>query len=155
FPGAPVDRVGAAMRRVRIGDLRKYGLERPAWEPFTAKRPPVIDAGFVRELKLGRVEVRRAVVRLTPTGAIFADGTTGTFDAVVAATGFRTALPRMLDLPGLFDDSGVPGNGRQYPGLQFIGYRESVRGALFEINRNSRSLARSISSYLERPRPLF
>lgn len=155
FPGPPVDRVGAALRRVRSGDLRKYGLEPPAWEPFTAKRPPVIDAGFLRELKLGRVDVRRAVVRLTPTGADFADGTTETFDAVIAATGFRTALPRLVDLPDLFDDSGCPGNGRQYPGLHFIGYRESVRGALFEINRNSRSLAQSISSYLERPRPLL
>jgi putative flavoprotein involved in K+ transport len=155
FPGPAVDRVGAALRRVRIGDLRKYGLDPPAWEPFTAKRPPVIDAGFLRELKLGRVEVRRAVVRLTPTGAEFADGTTGTFDTVIAATGFRTALPLLLDLPGLLDDSGCPGNGRQYPGLYSIGYRESIRGALFEINRTSRSLARSISSYLERPRPLL
>jgi cation diffusion facilitator CzcD-associated flavoprotein CzcO len=155
FPGPVVDRVGAALRRIRIGDLRKYGLEAAAWEPFTAKRPPVIDAGFLRELKLGRVEVRRAVVRLTPTGADFADGTTGTFDAVIAATGFRTALPLLLDLPDLLDDSGCPGNGRQYPGLYSIGYSESIRGALFEINRTSRSLARSISSYLERPRPLL
>ena len=149
FPGPPVDRVGAALRRIRIGDLRKYGLEPPAWEPFTAKRPPVIDAGFLRELKLGRVEVRRAVVRLTTTGADFADGTTGAFDVVIAATGFRTTLPRMLDLPGLLDEAGTPGNSRQYPGLYFIGYRDSVRGALLEINRDSRSLARSISSYLE------
>jgi putative flavoprotein involved in K+ transport len=153
FPAGPVDRVGAAMRRVRIGDLGEYGLDPPAWEPFTAKRPPVIDAGFLRELKLGRIEVRRAVVRLTPTGADFADGTSGTFDVVIAATGFRTALPRLLDLPDLLDDSGCPGNGRHYPGLYSIGYRESVRGALFEINRNSRSLARSICSYLERSQP--
>ena len=100
FPGPPVDRVGAALRRIRIGDLRKYGVEPAAWEPSTAKRPPVIDAGFLRELKLGRVEVRRAVVRLTPAGADFADGTTGAFDVVIAATGFRTTLPRILDLPG-------------------------------------------------------
>ena len=69
---------------------------------------------------------------------------------MIAATGFRTALPRLLDLPDLLDDSGCPGNGRRYPGLYSIGYRQSVRGALFEINRNSRSSARSICSYLER-----
>ena len=36
-------------------------------------------------------------------------------------------------------------------GLHMIGYRESVRGALFDIGRDSRALARSIDEELEVP----
>jgi cation diffusion facilitator CzcD-associated flavoprotein CzcO len=137
FPPAAVDRAGAVMRRVRVGDLRKYGLGNPAWGPFVFKRPPVIDVGFLDALIRGRIRVRPAVTRLTPTGAVFADGTEEPFDAVVAATGYRTAELADASAPGVFR----------------IGYRESVRGALFEINRDSRTLAREIATYLERPAP--
>lgn len=62
FPARAVDRVGGVLRRIGTGDLRPYGLGKPAWGPFTARRPPVIDVGFLKELKARRVDVLPEVV---------------------------------------------------------------------------------------------
>ena len=41
-----------------MGDLERYGLGKAAWGPFTARRPAVIDAGFLEELKRGHIAVQ-------------------------------------------------------------------------------------------------
>jgi putative flavoprotein involved in K+ transport len=150
-----LDRAGAALRRVGVGDLTRYGLGKAAWGPFTARRPAVIDVGFLRELKAGRIHVRPSLERLTSTGAVFAGGDEEPFDVVVAATGFSSALARLLDVPGAVDREGRPrfrsGRPTPYPGLYFIGFDETTRGVLFEANRDSRRLAREVAAYLERP----
>jgi hypothetical protein len=99
------------------------------------------------------------VTAFTPEGVRYADGREEPFDTVITATGFRTALPALLDLPAALDEQGVPrapsGRATGYPGLYFMGYFASVRGHLFETNRASRTLAARIARYLERvaPRP--
>ena len=60
-----------------IGDLTRYGMPKPDVMPYSTRRVPTIDVGFVDALKSGRVTVRAAVERLTPNGAIFADGASG------------------------------------------------------------------------------
>ena len=148
-----IDAMGALMRRVAVGDLTKYGLGKAGWGPFTARRPPVIDVGFLRELKGGRVQVRRALSRLTATGAVFADGAEDHYDVVIAATGFETALTELLDLPDAIDEHGLPrfpsGRPTAYPGLYFIGFDETPGGHLHRANVESRRLAKTIARYLE------
>jgi hypothetical protein len=91
-----------------------------------------------------------ALSGLTKTDVLFADGRTEPFDAVIAATGFRSGLPELLELPEALGPRGRPRPGAQadHPGLYFIGYRDSVRGALFEINRDSRRLAGAMAGFL-------
>ncbi|MCC6792174.1 MAG: NAD(P)/FAD-dependent oxidoreductase, partial [Thermomicrobiales bacterium] len=60
FPPRLVDRLGAILRRIGTGDLRRYGLGEPAWGPFVARRPPVIESGLWRSS-------RRAGSRSCPT----------------------------------------------------------------------------------------
>jgi putative flavoprotein involved in K+ transport len=152
LPPGPIDRVGALLRRLSNGDLRAYGLEPEAWGPFTARRPPVIDAGFVAELKAGRIAVRPGIDRFTEDGVTFTDGRPEPFDVVVAATGFATGLDRLLAVPGVLDDRALPrqaaGGGSPHPGLFFIGFDETPRGGLFEANREARRLARCVEHYL-------
>ncbi|MGH3137221.1 MAG: flavin-containing monooxygenase [Gaiellaceae bacterium] len=148
-----VDRVGAKLRKRAVGDLRPYGLGEPAWGPFTARRPAVIDVGFLDVLKAGRVTVRPAVERLDPTGVAFADGSSEEFDAVVVATGFGTGLEDVLrDVPGVLSDDGQPlarsGRPTAAPGLYFLGFDETVRGHLFEARRESKRLARAVARSL-------
>lgn len=152
FPSRPVDRIGGVVRRLGTGDLRPYGLGKAAWGPFVARRPPVIDVGFLETLKRGAIAVRPELVRLTPDGAAFSDGSEEPFDAVVVATGFSTGLDELIDLPNVLDDRGAPRFGVEgnpaVPGLYFIGFKESPRGALYEANRDARRLGEAVSRYL-------
>jgi putative flavoprotein involved in K+ transport len=147
-----IDSVGAAMRRLAVGDLRRYGLGKAEWGPFTARRPAVIDVGFLGQLKAGRIDVLPAVTAMTTNGAVFSDGREEPFDAIVAATGYATGLSSLLDLPGAIGENGRPryrsGRSTPYPGLYFIGFDETTRGVLFETNRDSKRLAAAVDRYL-------
>ncbi|MET1010441.1 MAG: NAD(P)/FAD-dependent oxidoreductase [Gaiellaceae bacterium] len=148
LPGAAVDRAAAKMRRFALGDLAPYGLGPPGWGSFSEKRPAVIDVGFVRELKAGRVRVRPDLHELRPGGAVFSDGSEEDFDVVVAATGFRTGLDDLLDVSGALDAGGLPREGASHPGLFFAGFTETVRGQLYEANRAAGGLAASVDAFL-------
>jgi cation diffusion facilitator CzcD-associated flavoprotein CzcO len=149
LPPGPIDRIGAALRRVSIGDLGPYGLRAEAWGPFTTRRPPVIDVGFLARLKARRIDVRPAVTGLEPDGAVFADGRAEAFDVVIAATGFATGLDGILEAPGALDERAMPRPGPGAPpGLFFNGFTETPRGALFEANRGARALGAAIAQYL-------
>ena len=148
-----VDRVGAALRRIGVGDLGPYGLEKAGWGPFTARRPAVIDVGFLEVLKAGRVTVRPALRRLTTDGVEYADGSSEELDVVVAATGFDTGLVEMLsEVPGIVGADGQPlarsGKPTAAVGLYVIGFDETVRGHLFEARRESKRLARTVARSL-------
>ena len=64
---------------------------------------------------------------------------------VVAATGYRPNLSSLVDAPGGLTDDGYPCGRSPLPGLHFVGFHESVRGQLFEANREGRMVAAEIS----------
>jgi putative flavoprotein involved in K+ transport len=151
LPPRAADRIASALRRVAIGDLSRYGLGPAEWGPFTARRPPVIDVGFLRQLRARRVEILPAVERLTEREVVFADGRSEPFDSVVAATGFRSTLADLVELdgePARAPAGGAPWGAGLPHGLYVIGLRETVRGDLFETRRDSVALATEISRRL-------
>jgi putative flavoprotein involved in K+ transport len=150
FPPRVVDRLGALLRRLGNGDLSTYGLGKEAWGPFTARRPPVIDVGFLEQLKARRIDVLGDVLRFTKTGVVFVDGVEEEFDVVVAATGFTSGLDQILAAPQALDERGYPRADGVYPGLYFAGYSETPRGQLFESSRGAHKLAATVDAYLER-----
>jgi putative flavoprotein involved in K+ transport len=155
LPAAISNRLGKTIARFVLGDLTRYGMPKGEFAPYTTKRIPLIDVGFCEALKRGRVKVRPALERLTQTDAIFADGTSEPFDAIIAATGFSTGLDSLIDIPGMLDEHSEPrgtsGEATAHPGLYFIGFTHSLRGHLFEANRASRRLARNVRRYLNSP----
>jgi putative flavoprotein involved in K+ transport len=161
LPPAIANRIGWAAARLTFGDLQRYGMPKGEFAPYTTKRVPLIDVGFVEALKQGRVQIKPALERLTQTGAVFADGTSESFDAIIAATGFRAglewldAVPGVAGIPGapgVLNDLGEPrgtsGEPTAHPGLYFVGFTHSLRGHLFEANLASRRLARHVAGYL-------
>jgi hypothetical protein len=153
LPPAISDRLGRLTARIVLGDLTRHGLRTPKWFPFSAKRVPVIDVGFVRALKQGQVQIRPALDRLNATGAVFQGGSSEAFDAIIAATGFSTGLSELLETTDVLDDSdepiGLSGQPTSRRGMYFMGYVHSLRGNLFESNLASRKLARNVERYLQ------
>ena len=148
FPARAVDRLGALLRRFGNGDLSKYGLGKEEWGPFTARRPPVIDVGFLELLKARRIDVLPNVLHFTRTGVVVDPGVEHQFDVVVAATGYTTGLDELLAAPRALDERGHPRADGAYPGLYFAGYSETPRGQLFESSRGAHRLAATVDRYL-------
>lgn len=147
-----IDRIGLWLRRLALGDLSVYGLAPAAWGPFTARRPAIIDTGFVQRLKQRKIIIRPEIESFGAQSINYQDGSSEQIDVVIAATGYRTGLEKILRVPGLIDDSGQPrfcsGSPAAAAGLYFMGFDDTVRGHLFEINRDSRRLAGEIERYL-------
>jgi len=149
-----IDRINTMIRRISIGDLTRCGLNKAEWGPFSARRPAVIDTGFVKQLKQTNILVRPEIARFDSEGVIYKDGSKETLDVVISATGFRTGLEKILKVPDAIGGNGKPrfssGRPTSSSGLYFIGFDETVRGQLFEINRESKQLAAEIDGYLQR-----
>jgi len=154
LPSAVADRLARLTSRLVLGDLTRHGLQTPQWMPYSARRVPVIDVGFVSALKERRVQIRPALARLTATAAVFEDGSAEPFDAIIAATGFSTGLNELLEAKGVLNELNEPvdpsGQPTARPGMFFMGYTHSLRGHLFEANLASRRLARNVERYLQR-----
>ncbi len=153
LPDAIADRFARLTARLILGDLTRLGLQTPKWMPYSARRVPVIDVGFISALKQGLVQIRPALASLTATGAVFKDGSTEPFDAIIAATGFSSGLNDLLETKDVLNDSEEPvdpsGQPTSRPGLFFMGYTHSLRGHLFEANLASRRLAKNVERYLQ------
>jgi indole-3-pyruvate monooxygenase len=112
------------------------------------RRIPLIDVGTIAAIKRGQIAVKPGVTRFTEAGAVFSDGSSADFDAVVLATGFRPALAEFVDLPGVLDDQGYPHDrkgGGGIPNLFFVGYQIAATGHLREIGLEAQAMAAELA----------
>lgn len=65
LPPRMADTIGKTIAAFATGDLTRYGLPPAAWQPFSAKRIPIIDVGFIKQLKRGQLHIRQNIVRVT------------------------------------------------------------------------------------------
>jgi cation diffusion facilitator CzcD-associated flavoprotein CzcO len=146
------DGIGRLVGRLAFGNLGRYGFARPALGPLSAiklrRRIPLIDVGTIAAIKRGDIAVKPAVEHFTATGAVFADGSEGEFDAVVLATGYRPALGDIVAVPGVLDDAGYPRDwrgGGACPNLFFVGYDQPSTGLLRQIAIEAEAVAAAIA----------
>ena len=134
--------LGSAVAKVK----GKSVLPRPG--PGGCPRVPIIGFHLADAIRCGAVEVKGDISAFTTDGVTFADDTTGEFDEVILATGFRAAL-------GMFGEAiqlDPCGFGRRrkrvvsmdQPDLYFVGHNPDVRGGIFMIGRDARRAARMI-----------
>ncbi len=153
LPSRLVDRLNAPVTNAIIGDLRPYGLRRPADGPITQIREqgrvPFIDVGTIRLIKEGVVTVYPNIECFTPQGVMFVDGRQKNFDAVVMATGFRPAVKQWLQAPdGALDERGSPVSSGKPIGdqnLYFCGFYISPTGMLREIAMEAQAISEQIA----------
>lgn len=77
--------------RIQVGDYRSYGLERPRF-PIT-KDHPTLNSELLYKIRHGKVHPRRGIQQITGSTVTFVDGSTEEFDIIIAATGYKIALP--------------------------------------------------------------
>ena len=150
FPLGFKDWLVNTIAKFELGDLSPYGINPPEWTVFRDKRIPMIDVGYVKELKAGNITVKADIAHFTENGVQFTDGTQEDYDVVIAGTGYRTGLETILDIPDVIDAEGnvIAKNGDNAPhkGLWFIGLLSSPAGVLMAARIQSRTVAKMIAS---------
>ena len=152
-PEAVMNPLSELLRRVTVPDLTAYGLPAPRRDGFTqflrSKTVPILDHGFVESVRAGRIAVVPAVAAIEGPDVRLVDGTVLEPDAIIAATGYRPGLDRLVGDLSVLDPSGyplahgawtVPGA----PDLYFVGLTVELSGLLREIGREAQRVARRI-----------
>jgi cation diffusion facilitator CzcD-associated flavoprotein CzcO len=136
-----------------VGRIRGAALLPPP-SKSPCPRIPLIGLHLADAIRAGSVRVRGAIASFTEDGVRFADGSVGTFDRVILATGYRAALAPLgrlvqIDACGFARRTNRVESADQ-SGLYFVGHTYDTRGAIFNIGRDARRAAASISAYLRR-----
>nr|WP_029391246.1 NAD(P)/FAD-dependent oxidoreductase [Streptomyces xiaopingdaonensis] len=139
-------------RLTRVENLGKHGFPHPRrgiCSAAAAGAPPVVDDGFSGLVRGGRIEPVAGVDRFSGAEVRLADGSSVRPDAVVAATGYRSALDQLVGDLGQLDGSGRPlVHGPRTlphsPGLHFAGFTRPVSGALRELAHEARRIAQAL-----------
>jgi putative flavoprotein involved in K+ transport len=164
FEKAPrrlTDRLGRLVGRRTVGDLSAQGLPPApygvATELIVKKMGPVVDRGFSSALKAGTVELVAAVESLERDAVRLRDGSRLQPDVVIAATGYRPGLERLVGGLDVLRPSGQPAvvddrTGMARPGLFFNGFWLPLAGELPAMRRTSRRIARAIALDSQRRR---
>jgi putative flavoprotein involved in K+ transport len=156
-PSWLADPVNRLLQRRFVGDLTPFGMPAPRAGLAAQQRAtgvtPTIDVGLIEELRAGRVTPVAAVTRFDGAEVELADGTRLAPDAVIAATGYSTALAPVVGHLGVLDGRGRPlVNGRRTvpgaPGLRFVGIATPLKGLLLQINLDARAAAAATSREL-------
>ena len=148
LPAVASDAVATAERALTIGSLAAEGLpdrRNPVFSRHRARSAlPLLDHGLTDALRAGRVRAVAAVQGIDGARVLLADGTTLRPDAVIAATGYRPGLERLVGSLGVLDDRGLPQP--DLPGLYFVGFGNPITGALREIGREARTVAGRVAT---------
>jgi putative flavoprotein involved in K+ transport len=157
LPPKLADPGNALVQRLTIGDLSTFGLPRPDDGLVARFRAtdvvPIIDVGLVDQLRSGRIEPVPAVTGFDEQAVLLADGTRLQVDALIAATGYRTGLERLVGHLGVLDDHGRPAiaPGRSHPRaprLYYVGLRNPLIGLLNSIRLDAQRVARNVAAEL-------
>jgi indole-3-pyruvate monooxygenase len=149
LPSTARDKIFGLILDVTVGSLRKYGIERPvrgvtAWAG--AGKIPVLDVGTLARIRNQTIAVRGEVSRFSEKGAIFRDGRSLRFDAVIFATGFRSGLPQFIEESDVLTACGLPIPNRRASDLYFVGFVNPLTGLLRAISQEARAVAQRIAS---------
>ena len=110
-----------------IGDYRRYGLQRPNHKIF--ERHPAFGTELLNAIRLGRVKPRPGIDHVDDQTVTFVDGT---YDMIVAATGFKTTFPFLPEGLVSVKNNVVQVYGGAFPpgarGLYLVGWAQARNG---------------------------
>ncbi|MGB1206338.1 MAG: flavin-containing monooxygenase [Chitinophagales bacterium] len=134
------------MLKIVVGDLSKYGLQKPDYKIFD--KHPTVSTEVLHYIKHGRIEAKPAIKRLAGRKVIFEDGTSQNFDAIVCATGYHVSYPFLPKELNRIDGSVVKVYAgsllEDYKGLYLIGWAQARGGIGSLITPSADLLAKMI-----------
>jgi len=149
-------RILGLLLRLLNGSAERYGLARPD-HPFMSTHP-VVNSELLYFIRHGRVHPRPDVVRLEDRDVHFADGRVESYDAILAATGFRISFPFLDRSLVDFSSGPVPlylrAFSERFPDLYFIGLFQPI-GCIWPLAElQGRLVARHIAGGYRLPADL-
>jgi putative flavoprotein involved in K+ transport len=154
-PPRLADAMGRMTQRMIFGDLSKHGLPFP---PLGVRRSieekriaPVVDAGFVKAVKEGRIELLPEIERFEGRDVVLVGGERIQPDSVICATGYRRGLEPLVGHLGVLDEHGLPRGAPTVevdgaPNLFFVGYWSRVSGQIRQMRFEARRVAKTAAS---------
>ncbi|MCC6931454.1 MAG: NAD(P)/FAD-dependent oxidoreductase [Gemmatimonadaceae bacterium] len=139
------------VRRVQgITEARRGApvIPRPPYSALDAI--PIVGFQLVDAIKAGQAQLQLGTIdHLTEDGAVFSDGRSAPFDAIILATGFAPALGLLRDLVHC-DDRGFARRrdrvtSADQPGLYFVGHNYDASGGITNIRRDAPLVAAHIA----------
>lgn len=159
LPPVVRERIMRAAMRIAYGTSRDYpGLPEPKTQNVE-KNPGVINTQVLHWIHHGRLTVRPAIRSVDGTNVTFEDGSSGQFETIVAATGYKTALPFLSDdmIPWSGDHPLRFAEGTVFPGLanMYVIGLVGPQGAQWPVyERQSRAVIRLMALQSVRHRPI-
>lgn len=168
WPSALVDRILSFLQRSMIGDLSAHGLPYPTL-PLSKQYAinnvvPILYRPFVDDVRAGRIKIvgpiqkisgRTVHVLRSIATSPNSDNTLITLeaDAIIAGTGFRTGISKLVPIPGITDenDRSVISGAHEFkdaPRLYFIGQVNPLSGLFREIRLEAGRIAKKIRKQL-------
>jgi len=151
LPTSWYDQISRFLLGIRVGDLSRYGIQRPVEGPRDQierlGRVPLLDIGTLARIRSGEIRVVPGVERFEGAEAIFSDGQRLPFDHVVVATGYSAALDGFLAADFPRNERGLPvhhGEEAGVPGLYFTGFKNPPTGAFRELGFEAPRIAADI-----------
>ncbi len=156
-PAGLADVISLRTQRLRYRDLAALGVVPAPWGMATEMRlkgkGPVLDRGFSKAVRDGRIEVVGAVSGFDGHDVVLASGERLRPDAVIAATGYKAGLEALVGHLVELDDWGRPacrntGVDADVRGLYFVGYALPLSGQLPEMASTASRVARVAANHV-------
>jgi cation diffusion facilitator CzcD-associated flavoprotein CzcO len=148
LPTVVNDAVFPAILDLALGQPKNHGIRRPKegilHHIASRGRIPVLDVGTVGKIAEGAIKVRTGIASVQDRCVHFSDASTGRFDAIIFATGYRTNYSSFLTSDWAHLPYGAGPNPNRSSSLHFVGFSSPVTGLLREITVEATRLAARI-----------
>lgn len=145
--------IRTTLTRMFHGRMEQWGFRTPKTRTHPISHPTLIS-----QIAWGRITVKPGIAKVEGKKIRFTDGSADRFDAVIAATGYNTAIPFLSDdiSPVESDTTHVALYNRvahpSIPGLYFIGYFDVTGGSNIRMmDDQAEYIAALVTNAVKRP----
>jgi cation diffusion facilitator CzcD-associated flavoprotein CzcO len=139
--------------KLLVGNMETYGLPKPDHNVLEAH--PTVSSEFLYKAGTGDIKVKPNIKRLEGNTVHFSDGTSGEFDVIIYATGYKITFPffdhSLLNTEHnrlrLFKRVFLP----EYNNLMFIGFAQAVPSLIKFIQDQARFVATYLAGQYQLP----